>query len=63
MPLVVPRSLGDNTHQTFSRLTLLPLNKASTECITFIRMFYIHTLLSVNDCAFKYRSYLETSMH
>jgi hypothetical protein len=36
---VVLRSLGGNTHQVTRKLTLLPLNKASTDCITFIRMF------------------------
>jgi hypothetical protein len=60
MPLVVQRRLGDNTRQVTRELTLLPLNKPSTEFIIFIRMYYFHTLLSTNDCTFKYRSSLET---
>jgi hypothetical protein len=38
MPLVVKKLLGDNTHQAALRLTLLPLSKASTDCITFYRI-------------------------
>jgi hypothetical protein len=60
MLLVVQRSLGNNTRHVVQELTLIPLNKASTECITFIRMYYLHTLLSANDYTFKYRSSLET---
>jgi hypothetical protein len=44
MTLMVQRLLGDNTHQAIPRLTLLPLNKASTDCITFYRILH-HTLL------------------
>jgi hypothetical protein len=36
---VVQWSLGDNARHVTLSLTLLPLNKARTNCITFIRMF------------------------
>jgi hypothetical protein len=42
---MVLKLLGKNIHQAAPRLTLLPLSKASTECITFIRILH-HTLLS-----------------
>jgi hypothetical protein len=40
--LVIKEFLGDNTHQAALRLTLFPLSKASTNCITFYRFLLLN---------------------
>jgi hypothetical protein len=57
MPLVVKNLLGDNTHQAALRLTLHPLSKASTDCITFYMIFH-HTLYFLHWlCIYLYEFY------
>jgi hypothetical protein len=43
--LVVKKLLGESTRQVAPRLTLLPLSKAGTDCITFYRFFALQSLL------------------
>jgi hypothetical protein len=58
-PLVVKELLEDNTHQATLILTLLPLSKASTDCITFYRISLCNFYLC-NGCAYTYSNSLET---